>query len=123
MSTSSDGGLTWGAATATANRSTGIGGQPLVQPNGTVVVPIETSGISAFTSTNGGAKLVGAGYRRQHSKPHRCRRNSQRPAAFGGGGCRRHGLGGVGGLPLPRQLLDQRSRLQHLQRWRYTGPR
>jgi hypothetical protein len=55
MSTSSDGGLTWGAATATANKSTGIGGQPLVQPNGTVVVPIETFGISAYTSTNGGA--------------------------------------------------------------------
>jgi len=55
MSTSSDGGLTWGAATATANRSFGIGGQPLVQPNGTVVVPIEITGISAFTSTNGGA--------------------------------------------------------------------
>jgi hypothetical protein len=55
MSTSSDGGLTWGAATATANKATGIGGQPLVQPNGTVVVPIETFGISAFTSTNGGA--------------------------------------------------------------------
>ena len=55
MSTSSDGGLTWGTATATANRATGIGGQPLVQPNGTVIVPIETSGQSAFTSTNGGA--------------------------------------------------------------------
>jgi hypothetical protein len=55
MSTSSDGGLTWGAAMATANRSFGIGGQPLVQPNGTVVVPIEITGISAFTSTNGGA--------------------------------------------------------------------
>ncbi len=55
MSTSSDGGLTWGAATATANKATGIGGLPLVQPNGTVVVPIETFGMSAFTSTNGGA--------------------------------------------------------------------
>ena len=55
MSTSSDGGLTWGAAKATANHAAGIGGQPLVQPNGTVVVPIETSGISAYTSTNGGA--------------------------------------------------------------------
>jgi hypothetical protein len=55
MSTSTDGGLTWGAATATANHATGIGGQPLVQPNGTVVVPIETFGISAFASTNGGA--------------------------------------------------------------------
>jgi len=55
MSTSSDGGLTWGPATGTANHATGIGGQPLVQPNGTVVVPIETAGMSAFTSTNGGA--------------------------------------------------------------------
>jgi len=55
MSTSIDGGMTWGTATTTANRATGIGGQPLVQPNGTVVVPIETTGISAYTSTNGGA--------------------------------------------------------------------
>src|SRR5271169_1440117 len=42
MSTSTDGGLTWGPATATADLAVGIGGQPLVQPNGTVVVPIET---------------------------------------------------------------------------------
>ena len=55
MSTSSDGGLTWGAAKATANHAAGIGGQPLVQPNGTVIVPIETFGMSAFSSTNGGA--------------------------------------------------------------------
>ncbi len=50
MSTSSDGGLTWGTATTTTNRATGIGGQPLVQPNGTVVVPIETSGIFSSRS-------------------------------------------------------------------------
>jgi len=60
MSTSTDGGLTWGAATGTANHAAGIGGQPLVQPSGTVVVPIETfggseGGISAFSSTNGGS--------------------------------------------------------------------
>lgn len=60
MSTSSDGGLTWGPATATTNHATGIGGQPLVQPNGDVVVPIETFGgadgsQSAFVSTNGGS--------------------------------------------------------------------
>jgi hypothetical protein len=54
MSTSSDGGQTWGAATPTADAATGIGGQPLVQPNGTVVVPIESDGIEAFSSTNGG---------------------------------------------------------------------
>ena len=55
MSTSSDGGLTWGAATATANLAQGIGGQPLVQPNGTVVVPIETTAMAAFHSSDGGA--------------------------------------------------------------------
>lgn len=55
MSTSSDGGLTWGVATATASSAAGIGGQPLVQPNGTVVVPIETDVMAAFASNDGGA--------------------------------------------------------------------
>jgi hypothetical protein len=54
MSTSGDGGLTWGAPTPTANLAIGIGGQPLVQPNGEVVVPIETNVMSAFSSSNGG---------------------------------------------------------------------
>lgn len=55
MSTSTDGGLTWGPAKQTADHAFGIGGQPLVQPNGTVIVPIETNGIGVFGSTNGGA--------------------------------------------------------------------
>jgi hypothetical protein len=55
MSTSKDGGLTWGPGTHSANAAGGLGGQPLVQPNGTVIVPFESySGIAAFTSTNGG---------------------------------------------------------------------
>lgn len=57
MSTSTDGGKTWGTATPTANAATGIGGQPLVQPSGTVIVPIDSaneSAVEAFTSTNGG---------------------------------------------------------------------
>jgi hypothetical protein len=62
MSTSPDGGLTWGAGQSTANNAHGIGGQPLVQPSGTVVVPINgfTGGpgvnflVVAFTSTDGG---------------------------------------------------------------------
>jgi hypothetical protein len=54
MSTSTDGGQTWSPAIATAGQASGIGGQPLVQPNGTVVVPIETNFMSAFSSTNGG---------------------------------------------------------------------
>lgn len=57
MSTSSDGGLTWGPAKTTADQAGGLGGQPLVQPNGTVVVPFSFSyaAIGAFRSTNGGA--------------------------------------------------------------------
>jgi len=56
MSTSTDGGKTWGASEHTADSLTGLGGQPLVQPDGTVVVPIasDSGGIAAFTSTNGG---------------------------------------------------------------------
>jgi hypothetical protein len=54
MSTSTDGGLTWSGAIGTVNRAGGIGGQPLVQPSGTVVVPIETNVMSSFLSTNGG---------------------------------------------------------------------
>src|SRR5690349_17266315 len=34
MSTSNDGGNTWSAGQATADNATGLGGQPLVQPNG-----------------------------------------------------------------------------------------
>lgn len=58
MSTSTDGGLTWGPRRATANNATGIGGQPLVQPNGTVIVPIDNANETAllsFRSTDGGA--------------------------------------------------------------------
>lgn len=60
MSASSDGGLTWGPATVPAGSVNGLGGQPLVQPNGTVIVPIETFAaqgafITAFTSSDGGA--------------------------------------------------------------------
>lgn len=55
MSTSPDGGLTWSAPLPTADLAFGIGGQPLVQPNGTVVVPIWSTGMNAFTSTDGGA--------------------------------------------------------------------
>jgi hypothetical protein len=62
MSTSTDGGMTWSAALTTADLADGIGGQPLVQPNGNVVVPIlgfpsnsTSEVIGAFSSTDGGA--------------------------------------------------------------------
>lgn len=57
MSTSSDGGATWGTAKRNASQDSGIGGQPLVLPNGTVVMSYAdfNGGMSAYTSTNGGA--------------------------------------------------------------------
>jgi hypothetical protein len=57
MSTSSDGGLTWGPAKATPSFAGGIGGQPLVQPSGMVVVPIllDSGAIGVFLSVDGGA--------------------------------------------------------------------
>jgi len=57
MSTSMDGGLTWGLPMTTAGLAQGIGGQPLVQPNGTVQVPILLAGVemAAFASRDGGA--------------------------------------------------------------------
>lgn len=55
MSTSSDGGKTWGPAKMTADHAWGIGGQPLVKPGGKVVVPIAGgNGLIAFSSTDGG---------------------------------------------------------------------
>jgi hypothetical protein len=54
MSTSSDGGQTWGPGLPSSDRAVGLGGEPLVQPNGTVIVPFEEYSIDAFTSTNGG---------------------------------------------------------------------
>lgn len=57
MSTSGDGGLTWGAPEGTADAVHGLGGQPVVQPSGRVVVPFEALGgqIRSFSSEDGGA--------------------------------------------------------------------
>jgi hypothetical protein len=53
MSTSTDGGLTWGPKRTPGG--SGVGGQPVVQPNGNVVVPYEGgAGIRAFRSADGG---------------------------------------------------------------------
>ena len=56
MSTSTDGGQTWGPALATAGQDKGIGGVPLVQPSGNVIVPINgfNGYVIAFSSANGG---------------------------------------------------------------------
>ena len=59
MSTSTDGGLTWSQPVTPASTPHGLGGQPLVQPGGTVVVPyladaMVPPGIESFSSTDGG---------------------------------------------------------------------
>jgi hypothetical protein len=55
MSTSADGGATWSPPATTASRLHGIGGEPVVQPDGTVVVPIlGPGGLAVFRSTDGG---------------------------------------------------------------------
>jgi hypothetical protein len=56
MSTSTDGGVTWSVAATNSNGI--IGGQPVVRPDGTVIVPTANANetaIGAFNSTNGGA--------------------------------------------------------------------
>jgi hypothetical protein len=63
MSTSTDGGGTWGAPQQTAAADVGIGGQPVVQPNGRVIVPMasaDETAILAFHSNDGGASWSAA---------------------------------------------------------------
>jgi hypothetical protein len=57
MSRSSDGGASWSAPVSPSGTPSGLGGQPVVQPGGSVVVPYSANGsaIRSFTSTNGGA--------------------------------------------------------------------
>jgi hypothetical protein len=57
MTTSTNGGLTWGPARNTGDAASGLGGQPVVRPNGTVLVPFQSSSgqIRSFRSIDGGA--------------------------------------------------------------------
>jgi hypothetical protein len=56
MSTSTDGGATWSDPMTTVEAATGLGGQPLVRPDGRVVVPYRSfeGGIRSFISDDGG---------------------------------------------------------------------
>ena len=94
MSTSSDGGQTWGAPKNTAGNDYGIGGNPVVQPNGTVVVGFADfdGGMSAFTSTNGGQSWAAAPQYRQRSQPRRSRRPAECRTSLGRDRRRGHGL-------------------------------
>jgi hypothetical protein len=61
MSTSTDGGLHWTAASV-PNGTIVIGGMPLAQPDGTVVVPTDdgfTSSVQSFVSRDGGKTYQG----------------------------------------------------------------
>jgi hypothetical protein len=58
VSTSTNGGLTWGPALNTGNAATGLGGQPVVRPDGAVIIPASNaseSAIISFRSLDGGA--------------------------------------------------------------------
>jgi hypothetical protein len=57
MRTSTNGGASWGPARSPGGNHIGLGGQPLVLPNGDVVVPYLSIGrqIRSFRSTDGGA--------------------------------------------------------------------
>src|SRR3954468_1273203 len=58
MSTSTNGGLAWSSPSNTGNSATGLGGQPVVQPNGAVIIPAANaseSAIISFRSLDGGA--------------------------------------------------------------------
>jgi len=62
MSTSTDGGLTWSVPIRTDGNDKGLGGQPVVQPSGRVIVPFESLNgtISSFSSDNGGTSWTKA---------------------------------------------------------------
>ena len=62
MSTSSDGGLTWSAPQPTQGGDEGISVNPVIQPNGNVIVGFADyeGGMSAFMSTNGGKTWTAA---------------------------------------------------------------
>ncbi len=54
MSVSTDGGKTWTPGKSSADNAGGLGAEPVVQPNGTVIVPFQGGGVDAFRSTDGG---------------------------------------------------------------------
>ncbi|MGI8563612.1 MAG: sialidase family protein [Candidatus Dormibacter sp.] len=63
MSTSTDGGLTWGAPKTPVDQPSGIGGQPIVLPSGAVVVPyinLNAGVMADFISTDGGLSWGGS---------------------------------------------------------------
>ena len=63
LSTSTDGGLTWSAPVQPAGGPIGLGGQPVIKPNGGVIVPGADAFLSSFISyrsVNGGTSWSAA---------------------------------------------------------------
>jgi hypothetical protein len=50
MRTSTNGGVTWGAALSPSGGATGLCGQPIVRPNGTVLVPYQATNAAQIRS-------------------------------------------------------------------------
>ena len=89
MSTSTDGGQTWGPGKASADHAFGLGGEPLVQANGTVIVPFEGFEIQAFRSTDGGqtwGRSVGVASMSSHGDAGNIRNPNLPSAAIDGSG-------------------------------------
>lgn len=89
MSTSTDGGATWGTPQTPAGGAYGLGGQPIVQPNGNVVVPFESNDMETFMSTNGGSTWSAAtsiSYISDHAEAGNLRSSPLPSAAVDGGG-------------------------------------
>jgi hypothetical protein len=91
MTTSTDGGATWSVPASTAGNDKGLGGQPLVQPDGTVIVPFEALNgkIQAFRSSDGGqswSRAVTISGIRFHGNAGGLRTSSLPSAEIDGGG-------------------------------------
>src|SRR5262249_61734003 len=70
MSTSAHGGLSWGPPTPTADHIHGVGGQPVVQPHGHLVVPLDGFfGVRGLRPHNGGGPLDASLQISAHSPP------------------------------------------------------
>ncbi|MFC5828645.1 sialidase family protein [Nonomuraea insulae] len=110
MARSTNGGLTW---TVVNTSATGLGGQPVVRPTGTVLVPYLSNNnqVRSFRSVDGGVTwratvLVSS------VQQHRRGRPAHLAPADGRDRLGRHRVRGLAGLPLPGRLHRQRHRAQ-----------
>ncbi len=113
MSRSTDGGKTWTLASVAGAH--GLGGQPVAQPNGNVVVPYlaDAGQIQSIVSTDGGKTYTGP-YTVSSQSDHGVvgMRTEPLPSAeIDGNG---QGLRGLAGLPLPQRVQRERRRHVHV---------